>query len=124
MKNKLPDLTRLAHIRQAGLRIAARTAGQVVGQFVADEDLQDIVVRQLTIIGEALTHISLVTQQQYPHIDWRAAVGLRNFVVHEYFRVDLPTIWEAATVELPLLLWELEVIWQDLQAQLLGGGNP
>lgn len=123
MKNKLPDLTRLAHIRQAGQRIANRTAEKLLSQFVADEDLQDIVVRRLTIVGEALTHISAATRQQYPSIDWRAAVGIRNFVVHEYFRVDLPTVWEAVTVELPSLLKKLEIIWQDLQAQPPGTPN-
>jgi uncharacterized protein with HEPN domain len=80
--------------------------------------LQDIVIRQLTIIGEALANISATTKQLYSHIDWRAAIGLRNFVVHEYFRVDLPTVWEAATIALPALLIELDIIWQDLQTQL------
>ena len=79
-------------------------------------------MRQLTIVGEALAHISAATKQQYVHIDWRAAIGLRNFVVHEYFRVDLPTVWEAATIALPALLAEVEIIWQDLQAQLPTSG--
>lgn len=114
------DLTRLTHIRQASQRIASRTVGQTLAQFIADEDLQDIVVRQLTIIGEALTHISATTKHQYSHIDWRAAIGLRNFVVHEYFRVDLPTVWEAAIIALPALMQELDIIWQDLQTQLPG----
>lgn len=122
MQQLIKDITRLLHIRQAGQRIASRTAGQTIANFIAEEDLQDIVVRQLTIVGEALAHISAATKQQYVHIDWRAAIGLRNFVVHEYFRVDLPTVWEAATIALPALLAEVEIIWQDLQAQLPTSG--
>lgn len=89
-----------------------------MAKFIADEDLQDIAIRQLTIIGEALANISAATKQLYNHIDWRAAIGLQNFVVHEYFRVDLPTVGEAAPIALPALLIELDIIWQDLQTQL------
>ncbi len=120
MHQIIKDVTRLLHIQQAGQRITGRIGSQTIADFIADEDLQDIVVRQLIIIGEALVHISTTTKQHYSHIDWRAAIGLRNFVVHEYFRVDLPTVWQAAIVELPALLAELDIIWQDLQSQLPG----
>lgn len=74
-------------------------------------DLQDIVARRLTIIGEA----SAALFRKYPEfceahktIPLRQARGMRNFLVHDYDGVDWETVWVAVQNELPLLIEAIE----------------
>lgn len=54
----------------------------------------DAIERNLGIIGEAVNHLPKDLIAQYPEIDWVAIVGLRNFLIHEYFAVDEEVIYE------------------------------
>jgi uncharacterized protein with HEPN domain len=58
---------------------------------------QSAIVRELQIIGEAARLVSQKTKTRHPAINWTAIAGMRNRMIHEYFRVDLDVIWE--TVE-------------------------
>lgn len=100
----------------AANRAYSRTQHSNLTAFLQDEDLQDIVVRQLTLVGEAAARVSTDTQQRYSQIDWRRITGMRNFVVHEYFRVDFTLIWNAVTTLLPALLIELPGILTHILA--------
>jgi uncharacterized protein with HEPN domain len=53
---------------------------------------QDAIIRNLEIIGEASAHISEDIKQRYPDISWKEMRGLRNFVTHQYFGVELSEI--------------------------------
>ncbi|WP_223648679.1 DUF86 domain-containing protein [Hymenobacter psoromatis] len=86
---------------------ASQTQHSSLPAFLQDEDLQDIVLRQLTIVGEAAARVLADTRQHYSQIDWRRITGMRNFVAHKYFRVDFTLIWNAVTTLLPALLLEL-----------------
>ena len=49
----------------------------------------DAILRNLAIIGEAVNHLPQELYDRYPNIEWRAIVGLRNILVHQYFAVSL-----------------------------------
>ena len=48
----------------------------------------DAVLRNLAVIGEAVRSISAETRASMPDVPWASIAGLRNIVVHEYFRVN------------------------------------
>lgn len=48
----------------------------------------DAVLRNLAVIGEAVRALPGETTAAMPEISWAAIAGLRNIVIHEYFRVD------------------------------------
>jgi uncharacterized protein with HEPN domain len=50
----------------------------------------------------------------YPEIPWVDIRGIRNIVIHEYFRVNIEIIWETIQTDLPPLLGQL----QELQSRL------
>ncbi|NCD17797.1 MAG: DUF86 domain-containing protein [Actinobacteria bacterium] len=56
------------------------------GEFAAMA--YDAVLRNLAVIGEAVRALPAETRDQIPDVPWAAIAGLRNVVVHEYFRVD------------------------------------
>ncbi len=71
--------------------------------FEKDKKTQDAVVRNLEIIGEAAGHLPeslCVTAQE---IEWRKIIGLRNILVHEYFGVSLPVVWDVVQNKLDAL---------------------
>lgn len=66
------------------------------------------VIRNLEIIGEAATNISIEFRKQYPHIPWQDIIDFRNVAIHEYMEVDLHIVWNIITLELPALIGQLE----------------
>ncbi|MBM4365490.1 MAG: DUF86 domain-containing protein [Deltaproteobacteria bacterium] len=73
-----------------------------------DPMLRDAVIRQLEILGEAATHVSVTTRDAQPSIPWRGLAGMRNVLIHAYHRVDLDEVWHTTSVDLPALLDALE----------------
>ena len=62
--------------------------------FAKDRKTQDAVIRNLEIIGEAAGKLPEQTQEAAPEIEWRKIKGLRNILIHEYFGIDLPILWD------------------------------
>jgi uncharacterized protein with HEPN domain len=89
--------------------IAARKAlkfleGMTWEEFEQSELHQNAVVHLLEIIGEAARLISQETRDAHPDIPWEQMIGMRNRLIHEYFRVDLATVWDTVRNDLPRLI--------------------
>lgn len=78
--------------------------------FQRDEKTIDAVVRNFIAIGEAARHIPDKVSAKYPHIPWRVMGDMRNFAVHEYWGVEMRTIWKTIREDLPPLLPELKQV--------------
>ena len=70
----------------------------------------DAVIRNFEIIGEASVHIPDVFQYDYPDVPWKQMAGMRNVLIHEYFGVDIGTVWQTVEVRLPELKQQLSQI--------------
>ncbi len=77
-------------------------------EFVASELHQSAVVRTLEIMGEAATRVSQETRDANPELPWPRMIGMRHRLIHEYFRVDVATVWDTVKNDLPPLLVVLE----------------
>ncbi len=69
--------------------------------FFADTLIQDAVIRNFEITGEAVKNISESMRNKYPAIDWTGMAGFRNILIHQYFGVDLETVWEITQTTAP-----------------------
>lgn len=69
--------------------------------FRASEVLQDAVIRNLEVIGEAAKHVSMETREQLPDLEWRAICGIRDVLIHNYIGVDLEEVWNVASTNIP-----------------------
>ena len=56
--------------------------------------ISDAVMRNLTIIGEAVKSLSAEIKRKYDEIDWKKIAGFRDVVIHRYSDVDLQTVWD------------------------------
>ena len=66
------------------------------------------VVPGIEIIGEAASKISRPVRDAHPEIPWQSIIGMRNRLVHEYFRIDLPTVWKIVQNDIPALIAQIE----------------
>ena len=71
--------------------------------FCKNEMLVDAVIRNLEIIGEASKFVPDEIKEKHSDIPWRAIVGLRNVLIHEYFGLDLENIWKIIVEDIPSL---------------------
>ncbi len=77
--------------------------------FLQSQLLQDAVIRNFEIIGEATKRLSAELRQQYPEIPWRRMAGFRDILIHNYMNIDITTVWQAVQ-ELSPIATQLEFI--------------
>jgi len=65
--------------------------------------IQDAVIRNFEIIGEATKKISQQFTQEHSGIPWQDMAGMRDKLIHDYLDVDLDVIWRTIESDLPLL---------------------
>jgi uncharacterized protein with HEPN domain len=107
----------LEHIQQAIGRIQRYLADIDHAGFLANEEKQDAVIRNLEIIGEAAGNIQRHFPDfatQYPDFPLKAAYGTRNLLAHGYFKVDLNVVWKTVERDLPLLGIQVDDVLQTL----------
>jgi len=69
--------------------------------FEADKLIQVWFLRHLRIIGEASRSLSSSLKDSHPEIPWAKIIGMRHILVHDYFGIDLPLVWNVVERELP-----------------------
>lgn len=82
--------------------------------FEEQELIQVWIVYHLQIIGEATNALSSPLLNRYSDIPWPQIIGLRNLIVHEYFKVDLQIIWDITQQDLPTLKPAIEQILKEM----------
>ena len=78
--------------------------------FKSNYMMQDAIIRNLEIIGEASRRLSIEFEQNYPEYPYAETVGMRNILIHEYDKIDLQRTWDTVTVDLPKLKEQIELI--------------
>ncbi len=78
--------------------------------------IQDGVIRQIEIIGEATRRLSSGLRNKYAHIPWDDIAGMRDKLIHDYFGVDIEKVWLTATEDLPPLKAEVKKILTELSS--------
>ncbi len=77
-------------------------------EFDDNELIQNAVMRPLEIIGEAAGKLSSSFRKSHPEIAWQEMVGMRNRLIHEYFRIDFGAVWDTIHKDLPILINQIE----------------
>ncbi len=77
-------------------------------EFVDDKRTYDAALHNLVVIGEAANYVPHEIQSRFSSVPWRDMIGMRNIIVHAYFRVSEPDIWRVVTQRVPPLTSQLE----------------
>ncbi|MGQ9592252.1 MAG: HepT-like ribonuclease domain-containing protein [Planctomycetota bacterium] len=116
----------LAHILECLEKIERFTAGGGEA-FLADELVQDAVLRNFEVIGEAAKRLDDAYRAAHPEIPWRALAGLRDVLIHHYEGVDLERVWAIVEKDLPGLKRAIAALLpplDQLERELAGEDGP
>lgn len=102
------DASYLLDMLIAARKIRVFVDGLSEADFKQSQLHQSAVMRELLIIGEAARGISENGKSQYNEIKWDEILGMRNRLVHEYFRIKLNLVWETIEYDIPILIAQLE----------------
>ena len=80
--------------------IAEVTAGGEQ-EFLTSRLIQDGVVRNLEVIGEATKNLSTELREANPAIPWRQIAGMRDVLIHDYLKFNLSRVWLTVSTDLP-----------------------
>ena len=97
------DRPYIDHILQAISKIKKYSASLTKDQFENDELIQDAVIRNIEIIGEATKNLSKEFKKDHSEIPWRAMSGMRDKLIHDYVGVDFDVVWETIREDIPIL---------------------
>ena len=93
MRDKIADKQRFQHILKAILELEDFVREVDFEEFNKNRMMQQACVSNFMIIGEATSRLTSDIKDKYNTVDWLKIKGLRNVIVHEYFKVDTDLIW-------------------------------
>jgi uncharacterized protein with HEPN domain len=100
---KKDDTVYIKHILDAIHRVEEYTQNIEYKDFIENHLIQDGVIRQIEIIGEAVKRLSNEIREKYTDVPWKDIVGMRNKLIHNYFGVDVDAVWETVKKDIPVL---------------------
>lgn len=70
-------------------------------RFLDDPLIQDAVIRNFEVIGEAAKRVPEAYRRSQPDIPWRDLAALRDVLIHQYEGVSLELLWSTIEDHLP-----------------------
>lgn len=78
----------------------------------------DAMCMQLIAVGENIKNLDKVTNgsllSQYPTIEWKRVMGMRDVLSHHYFDLDAEIVYNVCVHHIPALAAMLKQIQRDL----------
>jgi uncharacterized protein with HEPN domain len=118
--NARRDSQYLADILEAIQHVLEYTCELTYDEFLHSSLVQDAVLRNIQVIGEATKKLSAGLQAKHTQTPWREMAGMRDKVVHDYFDIDHQVVWDAARRDLPPLRDQVEAILQEVAGNETG----
>ena len=103
MRERRPVDLFLKDILEAISDIGSFTSGMSFEDFSADKRSRLAVIRCLEIIGEAVKNLPEDLRIAHPEVDWQAASGMRDVLIHAYFGSSDRIIWDTVVRDIPVL---------------------
>lgn len=85
--------------------------------FKKDRKTIFAIIRGIEVIGEASKNIPKTIRSKYPEIPWKDMTGMRDKLIHEYFGVDIDTLWKTIQQDLPQLKILVLKVMEELKGE-------
>jgi len=95
-------------ILDSSIAIKEFTKGLTFEDFRNDRKTYSATIREYIVIGEAISILIETLEDEIPVYPWRMVKDFRNFIVHEYFGVDVQIIWDLTTQELDEMITHIK----------------
>lgn len=100
----------LKDILEAICKIEKYTEDLSFDDFFENELIQDGVVRNLEIMGEAVKNIPDIIKRRNPELEWKKIAGLRDILIHAYFGMDVDIVWDIVKNKIPEMKEKISMI--------------
>ena len=97
------DLAYIDHILDCIRKIREFSTGLTINDFKTNELVQDAIIRNIEIIGEASKKVSSDTKQTFYKIPWKEISGMRDKLIHDYMGIDAEVVWKTIKEDIPSL---------------------
>jgi uncharacterized protein with HEPN domain len=115
MSKQRRDKQHLADIEEAIKRILDYTADLEYTTFLERPMVQDAVLRNFQVVGEATKKLSDKIRSSYPDVPWRNIAGMRDKIVHDYIEIEYQTVWDVIQKDLPQILTQIGQILSETE---------
>ncbi len=96
------DMIHIKHILAAMEQIDRYTRGMSESEFLSRTMVQDAVIRQIELIGEAASCVSVKFRNEHPKLQWAGMADIRKKIIPESFNINFVKVWNAVQDDLPL----------------------
>ena len=86
-------------------------------EFAEDKKTSSAAIYQIEIIGEASKQIPRAKRIKYSEIPWKDMAGMRDRIIHFYFRVDYEIVWKVIKEDLPILKMQIAEMLRDFKGE-------
>ena len=118
MRERIRDLSRLRHIKEHIERAETFMQGKTLSDLENDVMLRYAVVKCLEIIGEAAYMLTLEFKDAHPNTPWQVIIKMRHVLVHGYFSIQMPIVWDIIRNDFPVLRPQIEQYIKEEEALL------
>jgi uncharacterized protein with HEPN domain len=108
------DLVYLRHILDEILFLRKISKDRNLDDLIHDDYFAHAVRNAIGVIGEAAKNVPDQVKNEHPEIPWRYMAGLRDRIIHGYFRIDYSIVWNVITDELPKLEPKISALIDEL----------
>jgi uncharacterized protein with HEPN domain len=106
-------VTCFGHIRDE-LQFLVREHRELsAAKFQNDEKAKRAFVRSLEIVGEAAKALPVSFREKHSELPWKQMARMRDKLIHHYFGVDYPVVWDTVATDAPELLAKIEALLAD-----------
>jgi len=94
--------------------IESQTKKVTFARFLESIPVQDVILRRIQIIGQAVKSLPQNIKSQYPRVSWKEIAGMRDKLVHDYMEIDFELTWGVVEKDLPILKKQIAKIKSDI----------
>ena len=113
------EAERIDHIISHAREAIAILEGTSLADLEQDRLKQLALNYLVAVVGEAANHLSAATLDSLTINPWDQIIGMRNILMHQYFRVKPDVVYDTVLNDLPVLVASLEAFTHHPQ-----GGQP
>lgn len=110
MREEIKDPIRIEHMLEAIDNVNMFMANKDLSSLVSDKMLYFAVIKNIEIVGEAAYKLSTEFKERHCDIPWRQIEKMRHVLVHGYYSISAPLLYNVYTEDIPVLKQYLETL--------------